>query len=40
VLVIERGDRTTLVWQRYGALHILDGHLPYRSMVQMANSLR
>jgi hypothetical protein len=40
VLVIERGDRTTLVWQRYGALHILDAHLPYRTVVQLANSLR
>ncbi len=39
-LLIERDGRATLIWQRYGVVHLLDGRLPGRALVLLANGLR
>lgn len=39
-LLIEREGRSTLVWQRFGVVHLLDGYLPGRSLMQIADGLR
>jgi hypothetical protein len=39
VLVIERPGRTTLVWQRFGVLHILDAYMPAATVIRMANQM-
>lgn len=39
-LLIERAGRGTLIWQRFGALHVLDAPLTGRAIVRLADSLR
>lgn len=39
VLVVERPGRTTLVWQRFGVLHILDASMPAAAVIRMANTI-
>lgn len=39
-LLIERTGRGTLIWQRFGALHVLDAPLTGRALIRLADSLR
>ncbi len=39
-LLIERAGRGTLIWQRFGALHVLDAPLTGRALIRLADSLR
>lgn len=39
-LLIERAGRGTLIWQRFGALHVLDAPLTGRALVRLADALR
>lgn len=39
-LLVERDGRATLIWQRYGVVHLLDGHMPGRALIGLANGMR
>lgn len=39
-LLVEQDGHATLVWQRYGIVHVLDGAMPGRALVSLANTLR
>lgn len=39
-LLIERQGRSTLIWQRYGIVHLLDGPMDGRALVSLADTLR
>ena len=39
-LLIERGGRATVVWQRYGVVHVLDGAMSGRALIRLANQIR
>lgn len=39
-LLIERAGRGTLIWQRFGALHVLDAPLTGRALIRLADALR
>jgi hypothetical protein len=39
-LLVEREGHATVVWQRYGVVHVLDGPLPGRTLARIADTIR